>query len=354
MKRLGPVVNGICKHRWAAPNGKMVPCGRCLDCRYSYRNDLVGRCCAEMDTSDGVMCLTLTYSDDYPERAAMLTPRDITLWLKRLRKAGVRDGFTVRYLGAGEFGPAKGRCHWHFNLFFKGNVPEIPYDTPKFIWEFWPYGFTYATRPDVKTLAYAAKYVQKSSSKSLQVTCARYSKRPGLGHDFFAELADRYAKEGLSPQTFLYSVPGVRLADGSARKFLLRGKSREHFIDRYLETWGNLYPGRETPASELMEKYYDARIAAEPVRLWEKAVSELTRKAFAQNPFFDPSVYKSRSVRIKWTAQRGLVIAKDTLGRWFLRSYDFQGSLAMERELLTRSDMRLALLDQLPLFPVRR
>lgn len=84
------------------PFTQMVACRTCQLCRSNRVNDLVGRSFAEQCTASASYAVTLTYRGDGPE-TALLRYRDIQLFLKRLRK----DGYTVRYICAGEYGSKK-------------------------------------------------------------------------------------------------------------------------------------------------------------------------------------------------------------------------------------------------------
>lgn len=68
----------------------------------------------EMSQHSQSSFIGLTYSDDkYPEDGS-LSPRTLTLFLKRIRKA---HSLPLRFFGVGEYGGTTGRAHYHLALF---------------------------------------------------------------------------------------------------------------------------------------------------------------------------------------------------------------------------------------------
>lgn len=102
---------------------RSVPCGQCLPCRINSRRRKTTRFLLEAQGTPGpVQFVTLTYEDDHLPVAldwdgclvASLRPRDLQLWLKRLRKL---VGPGVRWAAVGEYGDETGRPHYHVLLF---------------------------------------------------------------------------------------------------------------------------------------------------------------------------------------------------------------------------------------------
>lgn len=105
-----------------------IPCGKCVGCRLEYSRQWANRCMLELEYHDSAYFVTLTYDDYHVPRsyypdpetgeaqlALTLEPRDVTLFLKRLRKAHPKD--RIRYFYCGEYGPSTFRPHYHLILF---------------------------------------------------------------------------------------------------------------------------------------------------------------------------------------------------------------------------------------------
>lgn len=232
-------------------DGTQVACRYCSLCRDNRINDLIGRCIAEQSTASATLALTLTYAGEVPE-AALLRYEDVQKLFKRLRA----DGYSVRYIVAGEYGSKKGRAHWHAVLFFYGKVPEMLLDAQCYDWPYWPHGFTYFQEPDYKGFRYVLKYAlkqvdDKGASKALSM-----SKKPPLGYQFFMDLADDLVKGGFTLHDPSYRFASVLDREGKPRTFWLQGRMREMFIDRYCELWAMKYKAHPPIAPWMNEHYF--------------------------------------------------------------------------------------------------
>lgn len=99
-------------HRGQAVIG--VPCGQCIGCRIEYSRQWAMRVSHEASLYENNCFVTLTYSDDNLPTCGSLVPRDLTLFLKRLRDAISPRRF--RYYACGEYGDLLGRPHYHICL----------------------------------------------------------------------------------------------------------------------------------------------------------------------------------------------------------------------------------------------
>lgn len=246
-------------------------------------NDLVGRCIAEQEYSSAAYAVTLTYGGD-EAGSAVLVYADFQRFMKRLR----RRGFRVRYIVAGEYGSKKGRAHWHAVLFFQGKAPEVA-DNPgdpgpweivldrRINWEPWPHGFAFFQQPDYGGFAYVLKYALKDLSQQVRTGHLAMSKKPPLGADFVADLAERYVRQHLAPQDLFYSFPHVFDANHKRRRFMLQGKSRENFISAFIERWEATH-GVPHPVSDVLMAHWD-KIAAEEMERETPDEVALARKA---------------------------------------------------------------------------
>ena len=229
-------------------DGTLVACRYCDLCRSNRLNDLIGRCIAEQCTASKTLAVTLTYAGD-TAASAVLRYSDVQLFLKRLRK----DGYSVRYICAGEYGDKKGRAHWHIILFFYGRSPDIELDR-RVGWSFWPHGFSYFQNPDYKGFRYVMKYALKQDHS---VKALSMSKKPPLGYDFFMQFAHDIVDRALPVHSPEYSFAHVVDREGAPRKYWLQGRMREMWLEEYCRYWKEVYD-KEPPWSDfLLEKYLD-------------------------------------------------------------------------------------------------
>lgn len=302
-----------------------VACKHCWRCRAQRKWDYVGRAIAESEICgpENIRCVTLTYGNsdkmaDVPKgperdeprkvkkgakvpgllkefKAVSIVKRDARLWVKRIRE----DGYNCRYMLASEFGPKKGRVHWHAILFFY--PPVVTYDAegrpkpPKVktivppvllnkrlrerdqdnpaLETYWDEGLTFWQPFHVGSAMYILKYMLKSAKlenrlvksetekhdeadRTGWMTC---SKKPPLGAAYFKQRAEKYVEAGLSPQDLIYTFPEVKRGDGTPRKFFVgkQSKTAALFLNHYLQEWKKRYPGRHYPASELVDEHID-------------------------------------------------------------------------------------------------
>ncbi len=104
-----------------------LPCGQCIGCKLERSRQWAIRCVHEASQQENNVYITLTYNDEHLPRVdpgdnetiPTLCPRDFQLFMKRLRK---QNGANIRFFHCGEYGPLKGRPHYHaiiFNLDFE-------------------------------------------------------------------------------------------------------------------------------------------------------------------------------------------------------------------------------------------
>lgn len=337
------------------PDNTEIPCRSCWQCHANRINDLVGRCMAEQATSCQSFSVTLTYAGDTPN-AAVLCYRDIQLFLKRLRK----NGYSVRYIVAGEYGTKKGRAHWHIVLFLRGKTLDIVEagkrendwqvvlprfdDDPAARIQFAPWsdpaegrGFAYFQSPDYGGFRYAMKYALKQQGNDSAHKALGMSKKPPLGHDFFMSMADDLVERQLPVQLPTYSFRGELDAKGKHRKFCLQGRMREMFLDRYQICW-RLVHGSEPPASDWYAEQYLDKIARalderDPTaRRLERvaALSEITPAWVPEVIWFHTFVHKGRECAITVDGN----VASIDLGKGRPWRVEKAERLLLERQLL--------------------
>lgn len=180
-------------------NGMAHPCGGCLPCRHQRARVWAHRIVLEATQHEYSSFITLTYTDEKVlQNDGSLNPRDVTLFLKRLRKAGQK----VRYFLVGEYGPATLRPHYHLALFGFRTCDRGQTDLRRqrcctqcdIISRAWGNGAIQCARLEPASAAYIAGYVTKKLTappipKHLYPEYTRMSLRPGLGHDAMYDVA---------------------------------------------------------------------------------------------------------------------------------------------------------------------
>lgn len=169
----------LCKSPYMI-NGMACPCTKCLPCRFNRRRMWTHRIVLESLQHSESSFLTLTYDDDHLPAGGTLVPRDVQLFIKRLRK--FIEPLKLRYFFVGEYGDKTWRPHYHAALFgigtgFAGIIKEA-----------WPAGHVYLGDLTLHSAQYVAGYtVKKMTAKDdarlngLYPEFARMSLRPGIG-----------------------------------------------------------------------------------------------------------------------------------------------------------------------------
>lgn len=252
----------MCKTPNILRDGTLVACRGCWQCRENRIKDWVGRCIAEGRTAKASNFVTLTYGRDDDgnvnhARSVVLTYSDVQKYFKRLR----RNGYPCRYFAVGEYGSEKGRAHWHVLIYWLDKAPPHE-EFKRFNEPHWEHGFSQFEPITYKGVRYCCKYILKDMGKDRQQTHLAMSKKPPIGAQYFAELAQDYVRAGLSPQSLEYTFKDVRDKKGRLIRFMLTKRSAEMFIAEYLSRW-NDQRGGFTPYSEVVEKYLDAQARSE-------------------------------------------------------------------------------------------
>lgn len=283
----------------------VVACRNCWQCRQNRIWDWVGRSIAENETATKTLFVTLTYGNTnrygevLTDRARSLHYEDVQKWLKRIRKKHV-----VRYIVTGEYGPLKGRAHWHALLFFYGPAPDVKLDFD--YWgnrdfnsdPFWKDGKTRYAKFEPARAKYVCKYMLKAGdgNDSLERK-AMLSKKPPLGHEYFMRRAEQHVRQGLPIRDLTYHFPEVTWGkkNPKPRTYVLQGVSGENFISHYIETWRRIHGSDSWPYSELVEEYLDreAALDADTVRL-ERELSRPARETHSlEMPWYVPEQEQS-------------------------------------------------------------
>lgn len=183
----------LCKSPYMVGALKPVPCTHCMPCRYNRRRLWQNRLLLESMKHAESCFLTLTYDDKHLPAGGTLVPRDVQLFMKRLRKK-IRDEDIylagdgepwfrkIRYYFVGEYGDNSLRPHYHAALF-----GVSPFHT-QLVQEAWGKGHVMLGDLTPHSAQYIVGYVTKKMTakddprlNGRYPEFARMSLRPGIG-----------------------------------------------------------------------------------------------------------------------------------------------------------------------------
>lgn len=223
-----------CEKPWVSL-GQAFPCGQCLACRLNRRRVWTCRIMLEGLKHKDACFLTLSYRDSClpltsngigPALTGMglptLRPKDLSDWLKRLRKA--LYPLRLRYFAVGEYGHELHRPHYHAIVFglrgcdvgttqvlshraLRGDDPERPTCCKgcRLIFDTWGHGRVFVGSVTPESAQYVAGYTVdklRGSTDLVRYTgrvpdFARMSLKPGIGASGLDEIAERLIELGL-------------------------------------------------------------------------------------------------------------------------------------------------------------
>lgn len=197
--------------------------------------------------------VTLTYADEHLPPGGQLEPRDVQLWLKKLRKAC--DPTRLRYFCVGEYGDESYRPHYHLSVFGVSgttlvNCPSGPGYFEQAVAETWAKGVVHVAEFSELSAQYVAGYVVKKLTNDKDPRLgnkhpefSRMSNRPGIGAAAMAIVAkslrdgagtvgeDALLPEGDVPRQLKLGRRGVPLG-----RYLVRRLRKEvGFTDEYID-----------------------------------------------------------------------------------------------------------------------
>lgn len=185
-----------------------VPCGNCLGCRSDQARGWAVRLVHEGLTCSPAWFVTLTYAPEKIPEYGSLAPRDVTLFLKRLR--GMHEGSRISYYVAGEYGDETSRPHYHAVLygapFLDRSIHTYRHGVPVYrsecLEQAWGVGLCEFTGLTYAAARYCASYVRKKVRQrddpshydrvdpdtgeivGLSREFGRMSRRPAIGRQF--------------------------------------------------------------------------------------------------------------------------------------------------------------------------
>lgn len=163
-----------------------------MECLQNKRADWTFRITQEQKRSKSSYFITLTYDDEHLPSGGLLSKRDLTLFIKRLRKSHeeLSNDITmllkdhkissewpaIRYYGIGEYGEHTFRPHYHLIMF---NLrPEW---INKYLEKTWKVGFVKVGTVTTASIHYVTKYVINRINQKYEVEpFALMSKKLGI------------------------------------------------------------------------------------------------------------------------------------------------------------------------------
>lgn len=196
-----------CKYPIVLERGRAFGCGQCAPCRVNKRREWTHRIMLEAGEHEDNCFLTLSYDEDNVPEDGSLRPKDLSNFLKRLRK---RYG-KFRYYAVGEYGGNSERPHYHAILFgfhtcWRGQTLHNRRNhccaRCALTWDAWQKGSVHLARVGMESAAYVAGYTVKQKLKDTDLDgrhpeFARMSNRPGIGAQFAHEIADAVLRDRL-------------------------------------------------------------------------------------------------------------------------------------------------------------
>lgn len=185
-----------------------LPCGACVGCRVARARSWSLRCVHEASLHKRNCFVTLTYSEDRLPPGGSLRYRDFQLFMKRLRKFSETR---VRFFVCGEYGEQLFRPHYHACLFgydFPDKKPVSLLSSSQTSWRsailerLWPHGHAHLGSLNVRSAAYAARYVLKKVTGFAGEAHYRRVDADGVVTDLVPEFARMSLRPGIASAWF--------------------------------------------------------------------------------------------------------------------------------------------------------
>jgi len=197
----------LCKNPYMQGN-HAYGCTQCMPCRLNRRRVWTHRMMLEALVHSAASFVTLTYSDEWVPENGSLQPRDLQLFLKRLRRS---TSLPIRFFACGEYGDLTWRPHYHLALY---GIDETYKDVVE---KNWGLGLIHIGTLTTESAQYVAGYVTKKLTKKSDPILAgrhpefaRMSLRPGIGALSIQSVADALScRNGWDEIERLGDVPAV-------------------------------------------------------------------------------------------------------------------------------------------------
>lgn len=211
-----------------------VPCGRCEQCLKRRVSAWSFRLMQEDRRSESSVFLTLTYDNKFVpitrNRFLSLEPRDIQLFLKRLRKAHDSTDRPIRYYAVGEYGGRTRRPHYHF-IMFNAKL--------KLIGPAWGLGDIHYGEVSGASVGYTLKYLAKPTWYPMHRNDDRYPQfsrmSKGLGKGYLTPAIIQYHKANLEDRMCLTLPDGRKAAMPRYYKDKIYNSEERGYLKGYFE-----------------------------------------------------------------------------------------------------------------------
>lgn len=197
----GRIPDVICRNPFPAGVLKFG-CGQCTPCRVNRRRLWVHRLLLESMKHGNSAFIGLSYDDRHLPADRSLNPRDLQLFLKRIRERV--EPQRLRFFGIGEYGERTNRPHYHVILFglqscLRGRTEHrVARCCPQcdLVSKAWRKGSVDLGEVNKDSASYITGYVQKKLTKRDDARLggrhpefARMSNRPGIGAHAMLDVA---------------------------------------------------------------------------------------------------------------------------------------------------------------------
>lgn len=290
----------VCKSPYIRA-GFAFGCGRCEACRFRQAKVWAHRIILESTLHSENCFVTLSYDDEHLPEGGNLEPRDLQLFMKRLRKEW--EPRKIRFYGSGEYGEKGNRPHYHVILFGLPTCDRGRTDARhnfkqrrgaccaacSRMRDVWGNGHVYLGTVQPAVCHYVASYITKANFDEGRIPpFARMSNRPGLGLGVMDDVASSLMEYGIEEQ--LLDVPMV-----------LRHGKHIWPLGRYLRVALRKRLGRSEKAPEGVYKAWDE--AMQPLRAYAKKIAprfqyEATLRGVVQD------VMEGKRIRVEAQARR--------------------------------------------------
>lgn len=279
-----------------------LPCGTCIGCKTDRATHWANRCTHEASRWNHNSFITLTYDDEHLPQDAGLRPRDLQLFIKRLRKNAQTDSTTLvtdpahslRYFACGEYGTENGRPHYHA-LIFNGawaDQTKVGKDlyTSEQLSQLWPYGHNRIGECTPRSAAYVAQYTLKKNRGQyphpgyMDLKTGEYSRKrkPGFTRYDDGSLREPFLRMSLKPAIGADWLK--QYATDLQHGYLVEG-GRKHPVPRYYrdklkDTHPELHEQLEYKMAQHRQHLSDKR---HPDRLRDTEIIHTRRKQILEN-----------------------------------------------------------------------
>lgn len=166
-----------------------LPCGTCIGCLSARATQWAHRCEHEATRWTSNLFIHLTYDDANLPYGGYLVPRDLQLFIKRLRKSAQRpdnnmraDGDKrLRYFACGEYGERNHRPHYHAIIFNCGFTDRYKVGSDLYqsatLSALWPAGLVKFGDATPAAANYIAQYTLKKQRYNAALGRGPYSRR---------------------------------------------------------------------------------------------------------------------------------------------------------------------------------